>query len=117
MLVALDGLDAVAAAISRAKLVIGVRLHALILAIRFGVPFLALPYDPKVTGLLDDVRYPLGALWSPGQKFNAARADALVDSAWQRHAELAAHLARAAAEQRVLAARNFEILTTLARAG
>jgi hypothetical protein len=38
-LVPLDGLDAVAAAIARAKLVIGVRLHALILAIRFGIPF------------------------------------------------------------------------------
>jgi len=93
--------------------VIGVRLHALILAIRFGVPILALPYDPKVSGLLEDVRYPLGPLWLPGAKFNAPRADALVDEAWLRHDELAAHLATAAAEQRTLAARNFEVLESL----
>ena len=113
VLVALDGLDAVAAAIARAKLVIGVRLHALILAIRFGVPILALPYDPKVTGLLDDVAYPLEPLWFPGAKFNAPRADALVDEVCLRRDELAARLAAAAAEQRTLAARNFEVLASL----
>ncbi len=116
MLLELAGLDAVAAAIARAKLVIGVRLHALILAVRFGVPFLALPYDPKVTGLIEDVSYPLEALWTPGAKPNGARADALVDEAWLRHDELAAHLAVAAAEQRALADRNFEVLQALVRA-
>ncbi len=116
MLVELDGLDAVAAAISRAKLVIGVRLHALILAIRFGVPFLALPYDPKVTGLIEDVRYPLPALWTPGSKATSSHGGALVDDVWSRHDELSAHLVQAAAEQRALAERNFEVLQTLVRA-
>ncbi len=115
MLVALDGLDAVAAAISRARLVIGVRLHALILAVRFGVPFLALPYDPKITGLTEDVRYPLDSLWNPGAKQSAARAIELADEAWQRRDELAAHLATGAAEQRELAERNFEVLQELVR--
>jgi polysaccharide pyruvyl transferase CsaB len=117
MLVALEGLDAVAAAIARAQLVIGVRLHALILAIRFGVPFLALPYDPKVTGLIEDVGYPLEALWVPGTKSSAARTAALVDDAWLRREELAALLTAAAAEQRAAAERNFEVLDTLVRAG
>jgi polysaccharide pyruvyl transferase CsaB len=114
VLVALDGLDAVAAAIARAKLVIGVRLHALILAVRFGVPFLALPYDPKVTGLTEDVAYPLEPLWTPGAKVAAARTNALVDDAWARHGELAERLTAAALAQRALAARNFEIAATLA---
>ena len=115
VLVALDSLDTVAAAIGRAKLVIGVRLHALILAVRLGVPFLAIPYDPKVTGLLEDVRYPLDALWMPGQKLAPSHIDALVDDAWARRDELAAHLTIVVAEQRARAARNFAVLDTLVR--
>ena len=113
MLVSLDSLDAVAAAIARAKLVIGVRLHALILAVRLGVPFLAVPYDPKITGLLDDVRYPLAPLWTPGGRPSTAHIDALVDEAWTRHHDLAAHLTVAGAEQRAGAERNFAVLHEL----
>ncbi len=115
MLVALDDLDAVAAAIARAKLVIGVRLHALILAIRFGIPFLAVPYDPKVTGLLADIGYPLDPLWIPGRRATASQIERSVDELWARRDELAAHLTAAAAGQRALAERNFTILDTLVR--
>ncbi len=115
MLVSLDGLDAIASAISRARLVVGVRLHALVLAIRFGIPFLAVPYDPKVSGLTADARYPLGPIWTPGTRANAAEIDRLVDEAWSRRDELAAHLDGISREQRVLAARNFEVLDALAR--
>ena len=116
-LVALDGLDTVAAAISRARLVIGVRLHALILAIRFGVPFLAVPYDPKVSGLIADVHYPLEPLWIPGGRPTIKRIDELVDRAWHDRDELAASLAGEALAQRAAAARNFTVLDSLARAG
>jgi polysaccharide pyruvyl transferase CsaB len=115
VLVALEGLDAVAAAIASAKLVVGVRLHALIVAVRFGVPFLYVPYDPKVTGLIEDIRYPLGPLWTPGSRAAAGRPEALVDDAWSRRDELAAHLVRARDEQRALAERNFTVLAELAR--
>ncbi len=115
MLVSLDSLDAVAAAIGRAKLVIGVRLHALILAVRLGVPFLAIPYDPKVTGLLDDVRYPLAPLWTPGMRSTLAQVEESVDDAWSRRAEVTAHLQIAGAEQRARAGRNFTLLDGLVK--
>ncbi|MBC5802634.1 MAG: polysaccharide pyruvyl transferase CsaB [Candidatus Eremiobacteraeota bacterium] len=114
MLVPCESLDEIADALRRATLVIGVRLHALILAVRFGIPFLAVPYDPKVTGLLEDVEYPLAPLWTPGTRGDSARIDALVDGAWLRRDELAAHLRAAAAKQVALARRNFDVLDELA---
>ena len=116
MLISLEGLDAVAGAIRRAKFVIGVRLHGLILAARFGIPFLALSYDPKVTGLLEDLRYPLEPLWTPGTRVAPGAVDKLVDEGWARREEVAAHLSRAADEQRTLAERNFARLEELVRA-
>ena len=115
MLVALDGLDDVARIIARATLVIGVRLHALILAIRFGVPFLAVPYDPKISGLTDDVAYPLPPLWSPGSRVVSDRIETSSDDAWERRRELAELLRSAAVEQRARAERNFAILDGLVR--
>lgn len=110
-LVELPDLDSVAAAIARADLVIGVRLHASILAIRFGVPFLAIAYDPKVLGLCEAIAYPLDPLWSapPLGKTNPPVND-IVDSAWQRRKELAAHLRSACPAQRNLAEANFSVL-------
>ncbi len=110
-LVELPDLDSVAAAIARADLVIGVRLHALILAIRLGVPFLAVAYDPKNLGLCEDIAYPLDPLWSapPLGKTNPKAGD-IVDAAWQRRPELAAHLKAVYPLQRDLAEANFTML-------
>ena len=40
--------------IAKAEQVIGVRLHAVILAAALGVPFMGISYDPKVQGFCDD---------------------------------------------------------------
>jgi polysaccharide pyruvyl transferase CsaB len=112
MLLPARGLREVATVFSRASLVLGIRLHALILAARLGVPFLAVPYDPKVTGLCEDLRYPLGPLWS-SERQRAADPAALVDEAWARRDELAAGLRAALPAIQAAARRNFDVLDRL----
>ena len=99
--------------IRASKAVIGMRLHSLILAARYGVPFLAIPYDPKVRSLCEDIEYPLPPLLTvdpPGPKPAPEATDALVDRLWTERDRLSAHLLAAGERLRASARRNFEVL-------
>jgi polysaccharide pyruvyl transferase CsaB len=109
-------LSRVAAILRGARVVIGMRLHALVLAARFGVPFLAIPYDPKVAGLCEDLRYPLEPLWTPGKSApSEAAVDALVDRLVSQHDARSGDLLASMGEIRAAAARNFDVLGELMR--
>jgi polysaccharide pyruvyl transferase WcaK-like protein len=110
VLVPVDGWDDAAEIFARASVAIGVRLHAIVLAVCLGVPFAAVPYDPKVANLCEDIAYPLAPLWVPRRGSETRAAASLVDELWSRRAELAERLRGDAVRMRALAERNFTVL-------
>ncbi|HEY1429383.1 MAG TPA: polysaccharide pyruvyl transferase CsaB [Candidatus Tumulicola sp.] len=106
-------LDKAGAIISGAHVAVGMRLHALILAARFSVPFLALAYDPKVAALCDDLHYPLEPLWETGRRHEAAKADELIDRLIAERDSIVRHLTAGVGEIRASAERNFDVLDDL----
>jgi polysaccharide pyruvyl transferase CsaB len=109
-------LSKAASMVREARVVIGMRLHSLVLAARYAVPFLALAYDPKVSALCDDLGYPLPPLWSAGDRRPSdAAVDELVDRLVRERDALSTHLADRRASVVVAAERNFDVLAELLR--
>jgi polysaccharide pyruvyl transferase CsaB len=113
-------LERAANIIGRAKVLIGMRLHSLILAARQGVPFLAIPYDPKVTAFCADLAYPLPPLFSletPEPKPAPEAIDSAIDDLWNTRDSLREYLLAAREPLERLALRNFEVLDELIARG
>jgi polysaccharide pyruvyl transferase CsaB len=98
-------LETMTALFSRCAAIVGMRLHALILAARLAIPFLAIPYDPKILALCRTLDYPLSPLTAGG-------AQESVEALWPSRASIAQHLKAAAARQEQRASASFDWLAS-----
>ncbi len=94
---------------SRFEFVVGMRLHFLIFAALAGVPFVALPYAPKVQGLLEEFKVES----PPLALVNAGRLIAHIDQSWDRRRSLQARIKRQLPALRQRSQRNHELLLAL----
>lgn len=74
----------VLALLARCTFAVGMRLHFLIFAALQGVPFVALPYASKVTGLIEDLELHM----PPLQQVNTGRLIAHLDYCWDHRDEI-----------------------------
>jgi len=88
---------------------VGMRLHFLIFASLQNVPFVALPYAPKVGGFLEDLKIDM----PPWQQVNAGRLIAHIDHAWDRRKLLQTRIERALPALRERALQSNEIAVRL----
>jgi polysaccharide pyruvyl transferase CsaB len=98
------------ALVARCSAVISMRLHALILAARLNVPFLAIPYDPKIGALTAGLAYPL----PPLQRDSLT--DETAEALWSQRDALRAHLRSRAPTMQARATLAFDWLEELVRA-
>jgi polysaccharide pyruvyl transferase CsaB len=66
-------------AVAEARVVVGMRLHALVLAAAAGVPFVGLAYDPKVSSFAGGLDQP----WVPVEQVGGPELTRMVVSLWE----------------------------------
>lgn len=93
------------------SLVLGMRLHASILAINAGVPFIALPYDQKVTSLLKQIG--LEEYGLPSLDFSSQELLALLRKAAENRNALRQHLSNQRRIQQQKALENVSLALSL----
>lgn len=94
------------------EMAIGMRLHFLIFSAIQGVPFVALPYASKVTGLLQDLELEM----PPLHHVNTGRLLANVDRSWDRRDVLRAHIQKRLPVLQERARENNRLLVALLHA-
>lgn len=95
--------------LSRFDFAVGMRLHFLLFTALRNVPFVALPYAPKVGGFLDQ----LGLAMPPLKQVNAGRLIAHIDQSWDRRAALQERLTERLAPLRAAAGVTHRIAVDL----
>jgi polysaccharide pyruvyl transferase CsaB len=70
--------------LSKCEFAVGMRLHFLIFSAIQGIPFVALPYSPKVGGFLDDMQIEM----PPIHLVNEGRLLAYIDKSWDQRKKL-----------------------------
>lgn len=97
--------------IGKLEFAVGMRLHFLIFAAIQGVPFVALPYSPKVAGFLDDMQIEM----PPISSVNEGRLIAYIDKYWDQRKVLQTQIKRLLPELRKRAMQNNSILMDIIR--
>ncbi|HEY9856146.1 MAG TPA: polysaccharide pyruvyl transferase CsaB [Stenomitos sp.] len=97
--------------IGRMDMVIGMRLHALIMAASSGVPSVGLVYDPKVAHLCNQWGFP--SVPSIEALDDANSFERMLSNAWKERAATKERLQRVGDEWRAKARKNFETIDRL----
>ncbi|HEX5515316.1 MAG TPA: polysaccharide pyruvyl transferase family protein [Gammaproteobacteria bacterium] len=95
--------------VSHFQFAVGMRLHFLIFSALQKVPFVALPYSPKVTGLLQD----LGMDMPPLDDVNTGRLLAIIDQSWDLRTSLRNRIAQRLPPLQARARQSNELLLRL----
>ncbi|MBX9668771.1 MAG: polysaccharide pyruvyl transferase CsaB [Candidatus Obscuribacterales bacterium] len=96
--------------LSHFDFVIGMRFHALLMALKSAVPCLGLAYDPKVEYLMQLFDQPCLSLAKGDRESEFAE---LVDKVLSQRTELSKKAKKTAREQEELACQNFEVLARM----
>lgn len=91
--------------ISNLSFCIGMRLHFLIYSALQKIPFVGLPYSPKVNGFLEDMHLDM----PPVQLVNAGRVIAYIDGAWDHREDVKSKIETIIPQLQQRARKNFDL--------